>query len=91
MKRRDFGHPERFDWLRLGRAEAVGPVTSNRLIERFGASAKALAALPDLARRGGRARPINIPTIADAEAELVAGEALGARMIAACEPDFPRR
>ena len=90
MTRRDLGRQERLDWLRLARAEAVGPVTFNRLIERFGAPAKALAALPDLARRGGRGRPINIPTIADAERELAAGEALGARMIAACEPDFPR-
>jgi DNA processing protein len=79
----------RRDWLRLSRSEAVGPVTFDHLIRRFGDPAKALAALPDLARRGGRAVSPRIPSVGEAERELAAGERLGARMIAACEPDFP--
>src|SRR5690606_9449656 len=51
--------------------------------------ALALAALPDLARRGGRTSRLAIPSQEDAERELAAGEALGARLVAACEPDFP--
>ncbi len=81
---------QRLAWLRLARAEAVGPVTFNRLIDRYSDPGRALAALPALAQRGGRSKPLNIPTLADAERELAAGEALGARLIAACEPDFPR-
>jgi DNA processing protein len=79
----------RRDWLRLARTEQVGPVTFDHLIRRFGDPARALAALPDLARRGGRANPPRTPSIAEADRELEAGDRLGARMIAACEPDFP--
>ena len=44
---------ERRDWLKLSRTENVGPVTFDQLVRRFGAAGEALAALPDLARRGG--------------------------------------
>ncbi|ACG77732.1 dprA protein [Phenylobacterium zucineum HLK1] len=80
---------QRRDWLRLARTENVGPVTFDQLIQRFGEPALALAALPDLARRGGRSH-IRIPTEAQAEDELAAGAALEARLIASCEPDFPQ-
>ena len=79
---------QRRDWLRLARTENVGPVTFDQLITRFGEAALALAALPDLARRGGRSG-LKVASEAQAQAELAAGEALGARLICACEPDFP--
>ncbi|HWA60990.1 MAG TPA: DNA-processing protein DprA [Caulobacteraceae bacterium] len=80
----------RLDWLRLARAEAVGPVTFQRLIERYGDPAKALAALPDLARRGGRPAPLAIPSREAAQAELDAGEALGAALLTGDDEAFPR-
>lgn len=79
----------RRDWLRLARTESVGPVSFGELISRYGEASLALAALPDLARRSGRAAAPRIPSIAEAEAELDRGAALGARLIAACEVDFP--
>jgi DNA processing protein len=79
----------RRDWLRLARTESVGPVTFDHLIRRYGDAGKALAALPELARRGGRAQPPRVPSLAETEREIAAGERLGARLIAACEPDFP--
>ena len=82
--------PQRRDWLRLARTENVGAVTFDQLIGRFGEPALALAALPDLARRGGRMGTLKIPPEAEAERELAAGAALGARLIAACEADFPQ-
>lgn len=75
-------------WLRLARTENVGPVTFDHLIARFGTAAKALAALPDLARRGGR--PIRLASEAAVDKELADGAALGARLICACEADFPQ-
>jgi DNA processing protein len=81
---------ERLDWLRLARAESVGPVTFAHLIARYGAASEALRALPALARRGGRPQPPRIPTIADAQAELDSGAAAGARLIATCEDAYPR-
>jgi DNA processing protein len=80
---------ERRDWLRLARTENVGPVTFDQLITRFGDASAALEALPDLARRGGRLAPLAVPPVAAIEGELANGETLGARLIAACEPDFP--
>ena len=74
----------RRDWLRLARAESVGSVAFAELIQRFGDPTKVLEILPGLARR-----PIDIPTIADAERELEAGARLGARLICAVEHDYP--
>ncbi|HEY3951277.1 DNA-processing protein DprA [Phenylobacterium sp.] len=79
---------ERRDWLRLARTENVGPVTFDQLVRRFGSATRALEALPDLARRGGRA--IRLADGAVVEKELADGAALGARLIAACEPAFPQ-
>ena len=79
----------RRDWLRLARTENVGPVAFAQLIARYGEASLALAALPDLARRGGRVSPLGVPPVDVVMRELEAGHALGARLIAACEPDFP--
>jgi DNA processing protein len=82
---------ERLAWLRLARTENVGPVTFEQLVGRYGSAAKALAALPELSRRGGRISPLSIPSEADAERELEMGARLGARLIASCEADFPKQ
>jgi DNA processing protein len=80
---------ERIDWLRLARTDSVGPVTFAHLIARYGDPSAAIAALPALARRGGRADAPRVPTSAEARRELEAGAAMGARLIASDEPDFP--
>jgi DNA processing protein len=52
------------DRLRLARTEGVGPVTYRRLMARFaGDAAEALAALPELAKAGGRAAPPHSPPL----------------------------
>jgi DNA processing protein len=81
---------ERLDWLRLIRSENVGPRTFVRLLERFGSAAAALAALPELAKRGGRARPIVICPKDAAEREMAAALDIGCTVLAACEPGYPR-
>ena len=77
---------ERRDWLRLARAGGVGPVAFRHLIGRHGDAGRALAALPRLT--GGR--DLDIPSPERIEAEIAAGEALGAALLASCEPEFPR-
>ena len=79
---------ERRDWLRLSRTENVGPVTFDQLLRRFGTAGKALAALPDLARRGGRA--IRLADERAIDKELADGAVVGARLLCACEPGFPQ-
>ena len=90
MSGRALAAAERRDWLRLSRTENVGPVAFEQLLARYGSAARALEALPELSRRGGRIKPLSIPTEAAVDRELGAGEALGARLLAACEPDYPR-
>ena len=75
--------------LRLIRSENVGPVTVRQLLARYGGAEAALAALPELARRGGRRRPIRIADAAEAEREMAALEATGAQVVALGEPDYP--
>ena len=79
------------DWLRLIRSEHVGPRTFRTLLNHFGGAAAALAALPDLARRGGARGATKVCTRADAERELAAAERLGVTYLALGEPDYPVR
>ena len=90
MTLRVLSSAERRDWLRLSRTENVGPVAFGQLLARFGTAARALDALPDLARRGGRSQGLKPLSIDEADRELAAGERLGARLLAVVEPDFPR-
>ncbi|MCY1668353.1 DNA-processing protein DprA [Rhizobium sp. SL86] len=80
---------QRIAWLRLIRSDNVGPSTFRDLINHFGSAETALAALPDLSRRGGAARSIRIATIAEAERELEEAARLGARLIGIGEPEYP--
>ncbi|HEX5238617.1 MAG TPA: DNA-processing protein DprA [Sphingomicrobium sp.] len=68
------------DRIRLVRSPGIGPVTYRQLIARFGTPAAALAAVPDLARRGGGAAP-RLCSPEEAEREIAAVEKLGARYL----------
>lgn len=80
---------ERIDWLRLIRAENVGPITFARLIDRYGSAAAAIDALPALAQRGGRAAPIVVPGRDTARREIDALARGGGRLLAVTEPGYP--
>lgn len=81
---------EKLARLRLIRSENVGPITFSRLIERFGNAKDALAALPDLAKRGGRAKALKVCPADAAEAELAGLDGLGAVAVFLGEPGYPR-
>jgi DNA processing protein len=81
---------ERLALLRLIRSENVGPITVRQLLERFGTAEAALAALPELARRGGRRRPIKVASRGEAERELAALEACGAEPLALTDKQYPQ-
>jgi len=80
---------ERLAWLRLIRTENVGPITFRQLLRRFGSAEAAIDALPDLARRGGRARPIRVCPVAAVRREIDTLYTQDARLIALVEPDYP--
>jgi DNA processing protein len=80
---------ERLDWLRLARSSGIGPVTVRDLIGYYGTAAKALDALPDLARRGGGSRPVRLCPKPEAEREIETLAKRGARLIARPESEYP--
>ena len=86
-RRERLSDEQRRAWLRLIRTDTIGPVTFRALLNHFGSAVAALDAVPELARRGGR--PIRLPSEADAERELAALAASGARLVALGEPDYP--
>jgi DNA processing protein len=79
---------QRLACLRLIRSDNVGPVTFRELINHFGGAEPALEALPELSRRGGL-KAIRIFPAPQAEAELEAAEAIGARPLFTIEPGYP--
>jgi DNA processing protein len=81
----------KLDWLRLIRSDNVGPRTFRTLLNHTGGARQALAALPDLARRGGASKPARICSREDAEREMEAAKPLGVTFVALGEPDYPVR
>lgn len=75
--------------LRLIRSENVGPVAFRELINLYGGAEKALSALPELAKRAGRGRPIRIHPAVAAQAELEAAEKCDAHPVFTIEPGYP--
>ncbi|MDA0651950.1 MAG: DNA-processing protein DprA [Proteobacteria bacterium] len=84
-----FSSEERLNRLRLIRSQNVGPATFFALMDRFTSAAEALAAAPELSRRGGRKRAIRLADRAAVEAEIEALHQLGGRLITLGESDYP--
>jgi DNA processing protein len=82
---------QRVDWLRLIRSDHVGPRTFRSLINHFGSAHAALERLPDLARRGGAARPGRIFSEDDARTEIAASQRHGVSLLAPGEDGYPPR
>ncbi len=80
---------EKLAWLQLTRTENVGPVNFFKLIEAYGTATKALEAVPEIAKRGGRKKPLKIPPLSLVEREYEALRKKGGYIITACEPDYP--
>jgi DNA processing protein len=80
---------ERIDWIRLARAERVGPRTFMQLLRSYGSASEAIDALPSLARYGGNNKPLAIPNTASIEQELGACARIGAHIVCAFETEYP--
>ncbi|MBU2166926.1 MAG: DNA-processing protein DprA [Alphaproteobacteria bacterium] len=82
------GAAERIARLQLARSERIGPVTFAQLIARYGSAQAALDALPGVIRKAGGAA--YTAALRDRiEAEIAAGEALGARLLVIGDADYP--
>ena len=80
---------EKLDWLRLIRTQNVGPITFYNLLEYYGTAGEALRALPDLAKKGGRKKPLVAPAPAKIEKEYEALQKLGGDIICSGEQGYP--
>ena len=67
--------------LRLIRTRNIGPMTYGLLMRRYGSATDAVAAIPAMAKRGGR--HISLASLASAKAELELIDAAGASIIMA--------
>ena len=76
------------DRIRLLRTSGIGPITFHQLIARFGTPTAALAAVPDLARRGGGKSP-RIPSEGEAATEVQQVDRLGGRYLAFGDRSYP--
>ncbi len=77
------------DWLRLARSERVGPVTFAELLRRYPDARAALAALPELAARGGGKNRLRLADEGMVAQEYDAAQRAGARMLALGSADYP--
>nr|WP_246054728.1 DNA-processing protein DprA [Bartonella massiliensis] len=80
---------QRLSWLRLLRSENIGAVSFRNLIDHYKTAENALAALPELSRKGGGSASIKIASLEDVEKEIQEAERLGIRFIGMGEPDYP--
>ena len=86
---KDLSESEKISWLRLFRTENVGPITFYRLVELYNTPEKALEALPELAKRGGRKKPLIAPSEADVMHEYEALKKMGGDIITAACASYP--
>ena len=80
--------PDLIDRLRLIRTPGIGPIAYRQLLVRFGSAGAALAAIPDLARRGGGKVPALFP-LEKAKREIEAVDKLGARYLVLGQGLYP--
>jgi DNA processing protein len=80
---------EKLDWLRLIRTENIGPITFYRLLEQYGTATKALEALPEMAKRGGRAKPLYAPSRTEVEKEYNRLQKMGGDIITVVDENYP--
>lgn len=79
---------ELFDRLRLIRSANIGPVSYRRLMRRYGTAQQALAALPEIAAKGGRRSPEIAPFDAILR-EIEQVEKLGGQFLFHDDADYP--
>lgn len=80
---------ERMARLQLARSAGIGPVTFRRLIERYGSAQRAAEQVPELSRRGGRAKPLTLAPISDVKTELEKIHRAGSHLVTYGDDDYP--
>jgi len=87
--RPELSRAEKIARLQLCRSENVGPITFRQLLLRFTSAVEALEALPEMARRGGRKKPLKATKKSDILRELDALEKMGGHLIVYGDSLYP--
>ncbi len=87
--KKDLSQEEKTARLQLIRTENVGPVTFRHLLSKYKTALNALDALPELARRGGRKKPLRAARKSDVEKEIDALSAIGGTLIVYGDQLYP--
>ena len=80
---------EKIARLRLIRTENVGPVTFRQLIGRYKTAERAIEMLPELAKRGGRKKPLVACPMGVVNKELDELESQGGKLIVLGDALYP--
>lgn len=88
-KRTKLNKNELAEWLRLARAESIGPVTFKHLISKFKTAREALKQLPSLCAKVGRTKELKILSQEKALEYIYKCEQSSVELIASCESDYP--
>jgi len=80
---------EKIARLRLIRTENIGPVTFRHLINQYGSGEKALEMLPELARRGGRKKPLKATPEKNVLKELDELDKVGGELLVIGDSAYP--
>lgn len=88
-KNNNFNEQTILQWLRLIRSENVGPITFNKLLEMYGNAESALDALPEMAKKGGRKKPLVLYPEDKAMAEIKALKKYGGEFIIKMDARYP--
>ena len=80
---------EKINSLRLIMTENIGPVTYNELIAYYGTATRAVEHLPDLAKKGGRRRQINLVPESEALRQIELADKKQVRILFRSDKDYP--
>ena len=86
----DLSQKEKLARFQLIRTDNVGPVTFRHLLSRYKTAVRALDALPELARRGGRNKILFVARKSDIEKEIDALSKAGGTLIVYGDNLYPR-
>lgn len=80
---------EKINWIRLSRAEPIGPITFFELVRHYGSAGKALEGLPEISLKGRQKKKLTVPSVEEAQQELEKHHKIKADLVAFPEPDYP--
>ena len=80
---------EKLARLRLIRTPNIGPITFRQLLGRYGSAVEAINALPELAKKGGRKKPLTAYAKSKAQAEIKALDKIGGHLLVCGDQSYP--